>query len=227
MSQGGICNRCGKVRRHAVFDSAWLAIVARWLSACVGNPVVACYSCPAAHACLSACTHSHPSLTCVFLWHHRLASLLRAAGPLVCARSMATSLGIAAWAPSATAVGGKGTWCVAWDWVETSGAGRVRGLSPQGLPLTSPCATYGTRAQAWQCKVGMTCDKCGKKGHRFADCTKGVICHRCGQEGHFAKDCKCECQRRCRCPVRRGSPFRGCLPHSCPVHAALLQVPRG
>jgi len=47
------------------------------------------------------------------------------------------------------------------------------------------------RGQAWECKVGMTCDKCGKTGHRASECTQGITCHRCGRPGHFAKDCKC------------------------------------
>lgn len=41
---------------------------------------------------------------------------------------------------------------------------------------------------AWECVEGVTCGKCGEKGHLQRNC-KNVSCHKCGRKGHIAKFC--------------------------------------
>lgn len=42
---------------------------------------------------------------------------------------------------------------------------------------------------AWECVEGITCSRCGEKGHLQRNC-KNVSCHKCGRKGHISKFCK-------------------------------------
>ena len=56
------------------------------------------------------------------------------------------------------------------------------------LAVDGKKATYGKKS--WK-KFKGKCRKCGKIGHKAADCrsNKNGVCFECGEDGHFARDC--------------------------------------
>ncbi|KAJ7548356.1 hypothetical protein O6H91_07G008600 [Diphasiastrum complanatum] len=41
---------------------------------------------------------------------------------------------------------------------------------------------------AWECAEGVTCSRCGEKGHLQRNC-RNINCHKCGRKGHISKYC--------------------------------------